>query len=111
MKSSELKLKVRVGNRGTRDLTISTQVRLLNEKEITTAIQNVRDDKNPTNWVLVGHEGGANGNPNALVLVAQGQDCYEGLKNAFSDDQVQYALCMSRGQYFRVSNSTNRRLI
>ncbi|KNC97305.1 uncharacterized protein SPPG_07234 [Spizellomyces punctatus DAOM BR117] len=70
---------------------MSTQVRLVNEAELTSAIRSVRDDKQPTNWVLVGHAQDGT-DPNALVLVSTGEDGFEGLKRALSDDHVQYAL-------------------
>ncbi|KAJ3283747.1 hypothetical protein HK104_010237 [Borealophlyctis nickersoniae] len=60
---------------------MSTDCKPTDEQSLLSAIRNIRDDKTPTNWVLVGHEGD---NPNALRVVASGEDGLAGLRGALS---------------------------
>ncbi|KAI9101211.1 hypothetical protein DFS34DRAFT_461108 [Phlyctochytrium arcticum] len=76
---------------------MSTSVTLSDGPAITAAIQSVRADNLPTNWVLVGHDKDGT-DPNKLVLVETGQDGFDGLKAKLSDDKVQYALLRMTNQ-------------
>lgn len=83
---------------------MSITVKLAEEKAIRDAIQNVRDDKSSTNWVLIGH---TEGDPNIVSLQGQGEDGLAGLKNHIKVDQVQYGLCKTNLPKMEYASNAN----
>jgi len=66
----------------------SSMVSFANEEGLRAAIKSVRDDKDPTDWLLMGYEGSTN----ALKLVATGQGDLDELVTHLKDDQILYGL-------------------
>jgi hypothetical protein len=68
---------------------MSTNVAISNEKELLEAIQRVRADTDPTNWVIVGHK---DDDPNTIKLNCTGSDGFEGLASQLDDSKALYCL-------------------
>jgi hypothetical protein len=66
----------------------SSLVSFKDEEAMRASIKAVRDDKDPTDWMLMGYEG----NTNTLKLVATGQGDLDELVTHLKDDQILYGL-------------------
>ncbi|KXS22439.1 actin depolymerizing protein [Gonapodya prolifera JEL478] len=68
---------------------MSITVTIRDENALKGALDAIRTNEDPTNWVLVGHDADS---PNVVALQATGTGGFNELRSHLKDDQVQYAL-------------------
>lgn len=76
-------------------------ITLVDQSAIQSAIQDVRSDATPTNWVLVTYDGS---NSTALTLLGKGEGGVEELISNLKDDIVAYGLIREVEQYELTQN-------
>jgi len=71
-------------------------------EELTEIISEVRNDYNPTNWVIAGYEGSGD-IKRPLGVIAKGTGDIEELKGHLDDTQIMYALYRTTDKYDDIS--------
>jgi len=66
----------------------NSEVSIGNEEEGTAAIRRVRNDEDPTDWVLFGYEGQSN----VIVVVGTGEGGIEEMKQHLKPDSINYGI-------------------
>ena len=66
-----------------------TEAEIINREEFDQIIKSIRDEKNPTNWVLITYEGPRS---KKLILAGSGEGGVDEMKQQFTDDKIFFGL-------------------